>query len=182
MMYFKYDLDEIKNQLEKYREFYTAAAAAWEGVTVRKTKTGAEFKNLGAALDGCRLGDYIGLGRELTVYFRTERGGYESDELRIYGYLDELPATDPRRADYVRQTFRQKYELTPDEIRAKIADHITFCRQRAADYAEQIERAEDLYIGFRSAVDAAVLHLKTVTKGREDHLQQTVFHLITDCR
>ncbi len=182
MMYFKNDLEEIKRSLENHRQFYTAAAEAWEKVTIRKTKSGAEFKNLGAAVDGCKVGDYIGLGRELTVYFRTQRLSYESDELHIFGYLDELPAADPRRADYVRQTFRQKYELTPDEIRSKITHHIEFCRQRAHDYADQIERAEDLYVRFHAAVDAAVLQLEQATECSDKYTHQAIFHLITDCR
>lgn len=186
-MYYKNTIDEMIDKLNAHKEHALRAAAAWEKVTIKKTKTGAEFKNLGAAVEGARVEfeQYSLCGaRKIVVTFRGARTMYDDDELRINGFIDELPATDPRRANYKRDLIRQMYAFTADEIRTAIKDHIEWLKESAADYNKQIIIAAEAAKKYRDAIKAAETTLvETIsTAGIKNADRSSIYYLCTSTR
>ncbi len=155
-MYFKMTLDEIRADLEDLIDWNERAAQAWKNAKINKTKTGAEFAQLGRAVENCKIINEYGFERVM-VSFTTKRRMYEHDAIDIYGYLDELPADDPRRAgrSTVSGCCRAKYIKSADEICEAIKKRIERCEKAAADYADQLAKAAEATKAYREAVEAA---------------------------
>lgn len=180
-MYYKHTLSEIAAELEYRREYAEKAMNAFKAVTIEKTKSGKEFENLTRALKGCKKIQEFGFDR-IAVYFSTSRKMYEYYTIDIYGYLDELPDTDPRKAAYIRQVIRQKYIFTADEIRARIEKEVNILSARVADYDRQIEKATAAAKKYRAAIEQAEKELSESldTPGNIGHC--SAYYLITDIR
>lgn len=166
-MYWKKSIEEVKKELASRAEFNKAAAAAWDAVTIKRKKDGSDYKNIAAAVDGARIApDVIG-NTEICVCFKA-CGRYEHDTISIYGYCDELPATDPR---YKKPTGwqREKYIFTAAEVENAIQKRIARCNNYAAEYGNDISRADALGNAYRNAVEAAEKALADAT----DHYKHT---------
>lgn len=166
-MYYAKTINEITEEITRTAEHYTRAAEAWEAVEIKKTKSGAEFKNLGAALDGCRRVDEYGFDR-LSVVFRGYEKMYDNDTIDIFGYVDELPADDPRRAELPLRSgcIRTQYTLTPDEIRTRIAATVKNYRRIAAENESFLPGVAEAAKEYREAVEAAETTLRARFPGK----------------
>lgn len=180
-MYYKYTLSEITAELEYRRDYAEKACKALKAVTINKTKSGKEFDNLSRALTGAKKIQEYGFDR-IAVYFSTNRKMYEYYMIDIYGYLDELPDTDPRKADYVRQVIRQKYIFTADEIRARISKEIDILTARVADYDRQLEKATAAAKKYRAAIEQAEKDLSESLDNPGMTGHTSAYYLITETR
>lgn len=155
-MFYKMTIDEIRADLENLIDYNERAAQAWKNAKINKTKTGAEFVQIGRAVENCKTINEYGFDR-LMVFFSTKRKMHERDTIDIYGYIDELPADDPRREGraMVSGCVRVKYIKNADEIREAIKKRVEYCEKAAADYADQLAKAEEATKAYRKAVAAA---------------------------
>lgn len=150
-LYFKNDLQDVLAELKKDKEYHEAAAKAWAAVEIVKTKTGAEYANIVRAIKNASAPSANEATPNMTVYFRTNLGGYQSDSLHMFGYRNTLPEDDPRRSSKYGYT----YWLTPDEMRERIADHIKWNNAKAEAAAVELTKAEKAYNDFHAAIQAA---------------------------
>ena len=114
--------------------------------------------------------------------FSTSRKMYENYTVDIYGYIDELPADDPRRADYVKSFMRQKYISTAEEIREKIRNEIKMLEDRENDYARQIAVAQEAAKKYRAAIESAEEELKKACDRPGQIGHSSAYYLITETR
>ena len=184
-MYYKRTLEEVITELEKRAEKSTAAAAAWEAVTIKRKKDGGEYKHLAAAVEGARIAPDIIGNTEISICFKTG-GRYETEGLSIYGFCDELPEDDPR---YKKPSggWRIKYDFTAAEIERKIKKHIDYLRRYAAECRTDAARAAELGKAYRDAIQAAEDKLTAATdhykKQPDGHIHtSSLFWLITETR
>lgn len=180
-MYYKMTLDQIRAELEYRKEFAGKASAALGGVTIEKTKSGKEFENLSRGLKGARKIQEFGFDR-LSVVFSTSRKMYENYTVDIYGYIDELPTDDPRRANYIKSFMRQKYILTAEEIREKIRREIEILTDRENDYTRQIAVAQEAAKKYRAAIESAEEELQKVCDRPGQIGHSSAYYLITETR
>lgn len=157
MLYVKKSLEQVKAELEKNAERAAALADAWRNVTIEKKKDGKEFAALGRAIHGASVRPYAyhnGNGEKtIFVFARYSNGGYTDDEIRTFGTLRDLPKDDPRRPASVG--LYNTYELTPDELREKIAERVAMYTEHAANYRAALETIADDYNAYKAAIDAA---------------------------
>lgn len=185
-MYYKRTLEEVKRELERRAEKSTAAAAAWEAVTIKRKKDGGEYKHLAAAVEGARVQPDIIGNTEIAICFKAG-GRYEVESLSIYGYCDELPEDDPRHKKPDGGCWRIKYDFTAAEVEQKIKNHIEYLRSYAAECQTDAARAAELGKEYRDAIQAAEDKLTAAT----DHYKKqpdgrihtsSLFWLLTETR
>ena len=162
-IYFKYTKAEALTELHRRIAEKQALAKAWSIATLEKTKTGSEFARLGSGLKNCNLGKYYPVEDAAHPYITvttqyTPTPGtskYISDEIPIYYYLDELPDTDPRKADYKRQFFRQTVTMSPDEIRQALINRYNHFIAGIEDLQKQVKLFDKAFDHYRKAIEAA---------------------------
>lgn len=180
-MYYRHTLSEITAELEYRRDYAEKALQALKAVTINKTKSGKEFDNLSRALTGAKKIQEYGFDR-IAVYFSTNRKMYEYYTIDIYGYLDELPDTDPRKAGVCKGIFRTKYTLTAAEIRTKIEKEISMLAERVADYDRQIKKATAAAKKYRAAIEKAEKDLSESLDNPGMIGHTSAYYLITETR
>ena len=180
-MYYKNTLSEITAELEYRRDYAEKAMQALKAVTINKTKSGKEFDNLSRALTGAKKIQEYGFDR-IAVYFSTSRKMYEYYTIDIYGYLDELPESDPRHAEYIPQVIRQKYIFTANEIRTRIEKEIDILSARVADYERQIEKATAAAKKYRDTIEKAEKELSATLDNPGQIGHTSAYYLITETR
>ena len=142
--------------------YYDCRIIAWTNAIVKTKKDGTEFAELSnRCIEGAKI-----VGDELQVFFKNEKGAYDSDYIKIYGFCDELPTEDERSIDRKTQGFvRAKYTYTPQEMREQIVKAIeNYCKwkyecEQAKVYLESIQ--EDF------EKDIEMLKAKYLTNAKE---------------
>lgn len=173
MHYYKYHTTEqVKEQLVRRLENAIAAEEAWKKVVVNRKKNGEEFAQLSRAIDGARLTDCYGM-MYLTVYYQSH--GYQQDEFLTYGYIDELPEDDPRRAGKPLHSgyTREKYDYTAEELREKIAGRIDYWHNIAEEYKADLQNIDAIVTEYRNAVAEADKRLR-------ERASMGLYYLVTE--
>lgn len=185
-MYFKHtNLDSIITELKRQLDDAECSLEAWECVKVNKKKDGGEFAQLQRAIEGGKLYDYIGIKNgKLSVVYMTRFQGWQTDEIYVYGFLDELPDTDERKKEYSRQLIRQKYWFTADEVRAAVKKHIEYKKQRISDLNKLIDIAPGAFAQYRGAIEQAEHEMreKVVLHRERMYPCRTLEYLLTETR
>lgn len=153
-MYWKNDIETIETSLKKNLDHYRKAAEALSAVVIAKKKNGDEFANLTNAIKNARRVNEYGFDR-LQVVFESANARYDSVSVNLYGYQDELPKEDPRRAAPVVGCVRQKYELSADEVRAAVKAAAENYSRLAEKTEKELTIARDYITAFRVAVEEA---------------------------
>ena len=179
-MYYKYNLEEIKKELETRKDSKKEALKMWRAVQIKTKKDGSEFKQLTRALEGAfEIYEYG--WRRLAVYYWTPARGYEKDTIDIYGYIDELPKEDPRsELPHTIGCLRSKYDFTAAEVREAINKRIRKLQEDIVSLNAQIKKADFLYTRYREAVEEAERTLSEATKN--GIFNNSLYHLITETR
>ena len=185
-MYFKYNtIEDVQRELKRRQEENAAFRDAWDAVKVNRKKDGAEFARIGQAVDGAKIGAYRYVEDAehpyLTITAHVVSGGYISDHLPAFYYLDELPETDPRRAAYVCQFHRQTTPKTPEELRAAIRARVEMYTEKMNSYNEQIEKAPAVFKKYRDAITKATAELETAS-GKNGIFPTSLFYICSECR
>lgn len=162
-IYFKYTKAEALAELHRRIAEKQALAKAWNAATLEKTKTGGEFARLGSGLKNCNIGKYYPVEDAehpyitVTTQYTPTPGTskYISDEIPIYYYLDELPDTDPRKADYKRQFVRQTVTMSPDEIRQALTNRYNHYIAGIEDLQKQVKLFDKAFDHYRKAIEVA---------------------------
>lgn len=145
MIYITKSLDAVKNGIESDLERYKALATAWENVTIRTKKDGKEFENIARAVDGAKVvkKSYCD-EKEIRVwlYDVPKNKMYIDDSLDLYGF------------DTTNHGYR-KYELSADEMRAKIAKHIEDLKTWADECITALETIDEDYNEYVKAIETA---------------------------
>ena len=157
MLYIKKSLADVKREMEKDAEHYSALSAAWAAVKINKKKNGEEFALIAKAVDGARVNNkpYWPDEKEITVYTSTSLEGYIYDSLDLFVYADELPADDPRAQGLKKSFIRAKVPATAEEIRNRIKNHIADLNKWEAEKREALLTIEEDYKEYIAAVEAA---------------------------
>ena len=179
-LYYKYNLDEIKKELETRKDSKKEALKMWQAVQIKTKKDGSEFKQLARALEGASEVYEFGW-RRLAVYYRTPARRHEEDTIDIYGYIDELPKEDPRSEQpHEIGWMRNKYDFTAAEVREAIKKRIRELQSDIVSLNAQIKKADFLYTRYREAVEEAERTLSEATKN--GIFNNSLYHLITETR
>lgn len=156
------NIEEIKKQITTYIENHTAEAEAWSVAKVNTKKNGEDFATLARALENCKTGVYIvgdAMHPYLTINYHTNLGGYQSDHLQAYHYLDELPETDARKANYKSQFMRQTAPMTTEELNKAIKEQAEQHREHTQKYKNQLELVEKAYNAYSTKCREALSEL-----------------------
>lgn len=184
MFYFKYkSVDEITNKLNEYINEATAKREAWAAVAVLKRKNGEEYERIGQAVKGARFGGYYPVEDKEHPYLTVtaqKSGRYYTDSLQAFFYVDELPADDPRRQNYVRSFLRQTTPATPDELRRMIAERVEALTKTIKEYNDQIAAAPKAFEHFREAIEEADRKLKSEALADKSIYFSSLYYLITE--
>ena len=169
--------EEIIKELEDRKNWYLAAAKAWDAVTIEKTKSGKEFSQLARALKNAKVSDFYEKAThpKINVYFKTG-SKYNSDDLQAYHYMDELPKTDPRREEKTTiNCLRRTVKKTPDELREDIKKKIENYKALAEKEQKQIDKAADIIDTFEKAFKDFKLNLE-----KESGKNSSLYHAIME--
>lgn len=154
-----YEVKKLQEKIKGYVEEYTAKAEAWEKVIIKRKKDGTDFANLNQSFDGASIGKYTPVEDKkhpyLTVSYSTPRWG--SDSIQIFVYCDEEDKSYKNKS-FVRDT----RILTVDEIEQKIKDHITYCKEQAKIYTNDLPKIEKAMTDYAEAVKTAQEKLKSI--------------------
>lgn len=161
-MYFK-GIEEVKQRLLNDKATEEARLAAWEAVSIAKKKDGSEFSQVSRAVSGAKYdtkscpadSDHPYLFVCFSVGYK-----YESEWLWAYNYLDELPDSDPRKADYKRQFVRQTCPKTAEELREAVQTRIAQLKADIAETEDALAKLDDAYAQFCGAMRDAENNLK----------------------
>lgn len=145
--------DEIIRELEEKKEWYLAAAKAWDAVTIEKTKSGKEFLQLARALKNAKVSDFYDKSSHPRINISFKTGyKYNTDDLQAYIFMDELPKNDPRREERTTiNCLRRTVKKTPDELREDIKKKIESYKALAEKEQKQIDKAADIIDTFEKA-------------------------------
>lgn len=153
-----YKVKKIQEKLISQKEEFEAKLEAWEKVEVKTKKDGSDFKTLGKAIIGAKLQKEIpadNMHPYIEIYAKTASGKYITDSLPVFLYLDELPNTDERKKDYVRQFLRQTTNMHSTEIRESIDKKISYYKNCIENLEKQIPLTEKVYNNYVSAIEKA---------------------------
>ena len=165
----RYDLKDIKANLEKELEEAEALGKAWAAVTYTAKKDGKPFTALSKNILGASLRPwpYAMQPGENKVYVATQTkdGRCVSDEIDAYTLLKYLSDDDPRKAKpqnlQAKQAYlEQVYTFDLDDIKSAVFERALYQAQRAKSLKDQIKAADTAFRAFRNAYAAAVEQLK----------------------
>lgn len=189
-IYWKRNENEIKREIEERIARAEALRAAWSSVVIAKKKNGGEFEQIGRAVQGARVvkSKYAQDGEiELYISTRYETNGgkcskYESDTLKAWVFLDELPEADERRQGraLVEWCVRAIAPRTADEIRAAIAARVEEYTRQIEDYRADLRDLPRVFPKYRDAVEKATRELEEKTTRGKYH--KSLYYLITEVR
>lgn len=158
-MYFKYkNFDEVKTELEKMIIDYKTRLHTWEAVTIEKKKNGEEFAQLGRALKNARIGAYYPVedGAHPYITINYYAGGYQSDQIAIYFYKEDLPKDGKDRPQLCAGYYtRDTYAMDADDIRNAIYKTIEKYRGYIDNLKKQVEQGREMFEEYRKAIDEA---------------------------
>lgn len=159
--------EEIIRGLEEKRDWYLAAAKAWDTVTIEKTKSGKEFSQLARALKNAKVSSVYSKEThpKVTVYFKTDR--YEHDEIDAFLYMDKLPECDPRREkETAYGIMRKTVKKTPEELRQSIQELAKKYKTYADEKQSEIEKASGIIDKFEEDFSAFIENIREMCGGK----------------
>lgn len=130
-------IDDIRNNLQKYINDYTAKIAFWGNVQRVYKKDGSAFAVLSKNFVNCRFYSEFG-DTKISVSGRTSTGDYVSDYINI------------AHTDYKGV---KTLEMNADEIETAIQELITKYQLYIADHSEEITMLDDCYNALQAKLD-----------------------------
>ena len=139
-MYHRNNLDNLKTELRARADYYTAAAEKWKTVTIKKTKSGAEYKKIGAAIENAYIYKMFSWSEpELCAHI----------DYRDNKYCAHLLPMIRKNEDGTRR------ETTAEELRESIAERVQYCESEAEKYKKSLEIVDKIYNDYYTAINAA---------------------------
>lgn len=186
-MYFIYDTKE--KALEELQTRYKEAKIKmllWQRASLKKRKTGEEFKRTFDGLNGCHLQKESWTSE---THPHIEIIGYLGscriiDDVCAFWYCDELPKTDPRAVTHNKSCIRDTAIMSPDEIRQAIQDRANYWQDVVTDYERQLTIFDKAYDQYREAIAKADTELLNLTKNPKKELWQkaSLYYIITETK
>ena len=159
-MYHDYRLEDILQELRDEKADVMAKIEAWRKVEIARKKDGSEFQSINRALRNAHLEVQYGLSNDLVVGYHTAKGGYQTDYVRGYVWLNDLPNDDPRVKQYGNSNLSYVCK-TAEELRKTVAEHIDYLTEYAAGLDFDLMDAEDAYTKWIERMTEAEKELKS---------------------
>lgn len=148
--------DDIRNDLQKYINDYTAKIALWGNVTRVYKKNGDAFAVLSKNFTNCTFCTEYGFSK-ISVSGRSNTGDYVSDYINIA---------------HVNYKGDKTLEMNADEIETAIQELIAKYQLYISDHSEEITMLDDCYNALQAKLDDihALLNSISSKKPNSSHL------------
>lgn len=173
-----YNLEGIKNMLQKEIAKDSALLAEWKKVTFPTKKDGQPFAIMSKNIQGARYVTYEygfhDYEKQLKIGCFASGCGFVNDEIDLYviaKYLkDEKKIAKKENYMPKEQYLEQIYKFDLDDIKQAVADRIQYLENLIASHKRQLELAETAYNNFQTAYKTALENLCKDTECKANSL------------